>query len=578
VDSRIHSHGPRTTVRRGNLTGADMGAMTIDRPLRLLVLALVLCALGLFAAAERSSATVLCKTATDPCTGGTYGNGTTFEASLKTGTKSVLDAPFGSIECSESSLKGQVTGTGGENSNASGTLSTFAFKNCNGTVSVSRPGTFIVKFSGGNNGVLVLEGFETTVKYEGLHCIYSGSIEIFLKGGAMASIGSVATLTRTGGDPGCGTLAGWTVDYTIAAPEPLYVAEKEKISTVLCKTATDPCTGGTYGKGTTIEASLRAGTKSVLDAPFGSIECSESSLKGEVTAGGGEGEAAHGTLTAWSLSSCNATVSILKRGVFTIKSPKAGSGTLMLEGFEITVSYLGTHCIFSESMSVPLKGGGMSSIGTSATAPRTGGGSGVFCGSTVPWTVDYTVTAPEPLYVAEKAEELSTVLCKTATNPCTGGTYGKSTTIKASLKSGTKSVLDPPFGAIECSQASIESGVTNAGGGEGPVVTGTINSLSFSSCNATVTVLKKGSFSIASTGGGTLVLEDFETTVQFIGTHCIYSGSVSLLLKGGSMASIGTSVTMNRTGGTSGAFCGSTAQWTVDYTVTAPEPLYVAET
>ena len=358
----------------------------------------------------------------------------------------------------------------------------------------------------------------------------------------------------------------------------LLAGAERSSATVLCKTATNPCTGGTYGKGTTIKASLKTGTKSVLDPPYGAIECFEASIEGGVTNAGGETGNVSGSVNTFSLGKCEGTVSILKKGTFTIKSPSEGSGVLVLEGFETTVIYLGTHCIYSGSASIPLKGGAMASIGTNTTLTRTGGSSGAFCGSTAAWTVDYTVTAPEPLYVAEKAEELSTVLCKTATNPCTGGTYGKSTTIKASLKSGTKSVLDPPFGAIECSQASIESGVTNAGGGEGPVVTGTINSLSFSSCNATVTVLKKGSFSIASTGGGTLVLEDFETTVQFIGTHCIYSGSVSLLLKGGSMASIGTSVTMNRTGGTSGAFCGSTAQWTVDYTVTAPEPLYVAET
>jgi hypothetical protein len=350
-------------------------------------------------------------------------------------------------------------------------------------------------------------------------------------------------------------------------------------ATVLCKTATNPCTGGTYGKGTTIAASLKSGTKSVLDTPFGNVECSEASIEGGVTNAGGEAGNVSGSVNTLSFGSCPfSTVTVLKKGSFTIKSPSEGNGTLALEGFEITVAYSGFHCIYSATASLPLKGGSMASIGTSATLARTGGSSGAFCGSTATWTVDYTVTAPEPLYVAEK-EETPTVLCKTATNPCTGGTYGKGTTIAASLKSGTKSVLDTPFGNVECSEASIEGGVTNAGGEAGNV-SGSVNTLSFGSCPfSTVTVLKKGSFTIKSPseGNGTLALEGFEITVAYSGFHCIYSATASLPLKGGSMASIGTSATLARTGGSSGAFCGSTATWTVDYTVTAPEPLYVAE-
>jgi hypothetical protein len=173
------------------------------------------------------------------------------------------------------------------------------------------------------------------------------------------------------------------------------------------------------------------------------------------------------------------------------------------------------------------------------------------------------------------ANASATVRCKTATNPCTGGTYAKGTAVEASLKSA-KSVLDPPFGAIECTESTIKGEVSNPGG-EGAIVSGAVSSLSFGECNATVSVLKKGTFSIEATSGGngTLKLEGFETTVKFLCTHCIYSGTATLSLKGGEMASIAGPATLKRTAGSSGAFCGESAAWTAEYTVTAPEPLWV---
>ncbi|HEX5526363.1 MAG TPA: hypothetical protein VFX44_04075 [Solirubrobacterales bacterium] len=349
----------------------------------------------------------------------------------------------------------------------------------------------------------------------------------------------------------------------------------EQTSTVLCKTSSNPCPGGTYGKGTTIEASLKSGTKSVLDPPFGTIECSESSIKGEVTNPGGEGALVSGSVSSWSFGKCGSDiVSVLKSGTFTIGSAKEGDGTLKLEGFEITAEHVGTHCIYSGTATFSLKGGEMASLSNPSALQRTGGRSGPFCGSSATWTAEYTVTAPEPLWVEEPS--ISTVLCKAATNPCTGGTYGKGTTIEASLKSGTKSVLDPPFGTIECSESSIKGEVTNPGG-EGSIVSGTTSSLTFKSCNGTVSVLKAGAFSIKTPkeGNGTLTLEGLETTVEFVGIHCIYSGTSSFTLKGGEMAWIQSPATLSRTGGRSEGFCGASATWTAEYTITAPEPLFV---
>ena len=168
----------------------------------------------------------------------------------------------------------------------------------------------------------------------------------------------------------------------------------------------------------------------------------------------------------------------------------------------------------------------------------------------------------------------ATVLCKTAGNPCTGGTYAKGTTIEASIN--FTEVLHPPIADIECSTSTIKGEVTNSGG-EGALVSGPVSAVSFSSCNATVSVLKKGTFTIEHTseGNGTLKIEGFETTVEFSGFHCIFSGATTFSLKGGAMASLATPSSLKRTGGRAGAFCGAEAAWTAEYTVTSPEPLFV---
>jgi hypothetical protein len=153
-----------------------------------------------------------------------------------------------------------------------------------------------------------------------------------------------------------------------------------------------------------------------------------------------------------------------------------------------------------------------------------------------------------------------------------------------------KVVLDPPFGAIECSKSIVEGKVTNAGGItiiEGKEVTdtvkGEITTLDFTECNATVTVLKKGTLEIHSlgNGNGTLTSNGAEVTVQFVGTHCIFTtsntdlGTVTGSGNTKSNATLDISATIPRTGGSSGIFCGSTAAWTGAYKVTAPNPLFI---
>jgi hypothetical protein len=162
-----------------------------------------------------------------------------------------------------------------------------------------------------------------------------------------------------------------------------------------------------------------------------------------------------------------------------------------------------------------------------------------------------------------------------------GATLGTGTTIAAENE-GTVT-LDPPFGAIECNESKVEGKTTNAGG-TGVSVNGSISTLTFKSCNATVTVISNGTLSITGTGSnnGTLSSTGTEVTVEFFGTHCIFKtnntglGTVTgSTTTGGKTATLDISATIPRTGGRSGAFCGSTAAWTGAYKVTNPDFLNI---
>jgi hypothetical protein len=138
-------------------------------------------------------------------------------------------------------------------------------------------------------------------------------------------------------------------------------------------------------------------------------------------------------------------------------------------------------------------------------------------------------------------------------------------------------VLHPPFGNIECKNSSV-SGKTTTTGGATETVSTSIESLSFTECNATVTVLAKGTLEIhtrteSADGNGTLTSSGTEVTVEFVGTHCIFKtsstdiGTLTGAQGAEGSATFDIAATIPRTGGRSGAFCGSTAQWTGSYSI-----------
>ena len=157
------------------------------------------------------------------------------------------------------------------------------------------------------------------------------------------------------------------------------------------------------------------------------------------------------------------------------------------------------------------------------------------------------------------------------------------TSITAAAEGTT--TLHPPIGDISCT-ASTVAGKTGNTGSSTETVSGALSSLTFTGCNATVTVLKPGSLEIhtqetKSNNNGTLTSSGAEVTVVFLGFHCIFStsntdiGTLTGSANTGKTATLDISAKIPRTGGTSGAFCGSTAEWTGNYSVTSPDTLNV---
>jgi hypothetical protein len=334
-------------------------------------------------------------------------------------------------------------------------------------------------------------------------------------------------------------------------------------ATALCKTAGTPCSGGTYGKGTIIEASLKTGTSWTVTADK-TRSCEEATIKGEVTsAPGTTGTPVTGTVTSMKVGKCSGVVEITKTGTFSISRAAIG-GKLTLEGFEINLG--GGVCFYGGPATTDLAPGAMASISASTALPKVSGSA--ICPATASWSAQYTVTAPEPLYVP--TEPPATVLCKTASNPCLPeNVYDKGSTLKLELKKETLfNFVAGGITWVACPKVVIEGEVTTYGGG-GADVGGPLKEFTFSGCTNEVTVLKKGTFSVHRTSGnnGTLTLKGFEVND---GIFCpIWTGPAALTLTGGATASAAISGTVPG--------CPGENKWVAMFTVVKPSPLYVSE-
>lgn len=171
----------------------------------------------------------------------------------------------------------------------------------------------------------------------------------------------------------------------------------------------------------------------------------------------------------------------------------------------------------------------------------------------------------------------ATTLCSENGTPCPEAKrYKKETAYKSVLEGGTKVVFDAGFYKVECTASSISGKISNEGGA-GAVIIG-LETVSFEGCGCEVKTLKAGSMSVEHTTGtmnGKLTTANIEVSIPCMG-KCVYGEGPLGTLTGGGMGTMDISGLMNRVMGNEPG-CPKTITWEASYTVTAPEPIYVAE-
>ncbi len=171
----------------------------------------------------------------------------------------------------------------------------------------------------------------------------------------------------------------------------------------------------------------------------------------------------------------------------------------------------------------------------------------------------------------------------TCTNPpgtkvmCETGTVLEATSEHGLLKGAVE---------ITCTHSLVQGTQSNTGG-SAETLRIAITALTFTKCENgwDVTVLKKGELEIhtdssTADGNGTVTSIGAEVTTEQtgLGIHCIFTtttatdiGTLDGSSTTGKTATFTISGKIKRSGGRSGAFCGSEGEWSGDYTVLSPD-------
>jgi hypothetical protein len=187
--------------------------------------------LVLTAFAGSASATVLCKTKTNPC-GEDFPAKTLIkaEADPTISTASFLESESGfSMECPIQKLNATTTGTGGSTQTVVADIETLTFTNCLETMHIPTLGSLEIHYTSNGNGTvtvggLTIEYVNTTLFYTCRYQLPAGTHFGTLVGGAKATIAVSAPMSLKEGSGLCGTKTRWTASFVVSSPAPLYVA------------------------------------------------------------------------------------------------------------------------------------------------------------------------------------------------------------------------------------------------------------------------------------------------------------------------------------------------------------------
>jgi hypothetical protein len=191
----------------------------------------VVTALTALAGAGSASATVLCKTNTNPCSED-YPAGSGFSATTEAGFLTVFKWGGMSVNtCTEAKMSGRTTGTGALGSPVLVSLSSFSWGGCTKPVEVIKAGPleiYYAKNERGAYGTVTMGEFE----WKEEACTYGGpnpDIGIItgpvFEGGTTAKLRVDVLYPLISGFP-CASAATFAATYVISAPKPLYFAER----------------------------------------------------------------------------------------------------------------------------------------------------------------------------------------------------------------------------------------------------------------------------------------------------------------------------------------------------------------
>ena len=163
----------------------------------------------------------------------------------------------------------------------------------------------------------------------------------------------------------------------------------------------------------------------------------------------------------------------------------------------------------------------------------------------------------------------ATVLCKTSSTPCAWIYTGS---LSASISSGFALTIKNTGGAIEdtCSESTVGGEITSQG--EGQNVVAAVNTLTFTTCTNTTSVLNQnGTLELE---GTTVKAKGFEVTVN-AGVSCVYSAGSGTTLgtfTGGNPGIIHINAVVNKK---SGSFlCWPSLIWETRYSITGAGTLH----
>lgn len=231
-----------TKTPRGVTTGLThnaTGALRRDKgePMNYLkTLGLAVCvglAAAVVLAAGTASATVLCKTTSNPCAS-PYNEKTLIHAVLKSKTLATFTSGgVVRVTCEESTFQGETKNKGSLGVDVELPLATLTFGKCDKTTTVVKAGSLKFRFKEKGSGTVRSAGLELSLEITGLPCVYGTATETEI--GTITEPASDTSdtfidvnvnLPKISGSGFCPSSITWTSEYTVTSPVPLYLANE----------------------------------------------------------------------------------------------------------------------------------------------------------------------------------------------------------------------------------------------------------------------------------------------------------------------------------------------------------------